>query len=84
MFWRSRSEFRKVCDDLCSAIEKEGLGAIYAAHQRLIFTYYDDVQEHAKNSFNIAAALAITGFLILVGTLVCMGWMQRYEPTARQ
>lgn len=72
MFSRAKERHRaeKVCDEIGAAINNQTLGDIVSNHEKLILHYYSDVQVQANNSFNIARWSAITGFGVLMCTLL--------------
>jgi hypothetical protein len=79
------SNFDTTCEQVAGAIDAGSVGAIYAKLQRMIMQYYEDVQNQAKASFNIAKWLAIAGFGVLVVTLlfvVYTNWPDHSTKTA--
>jgi hypothetical protein len=64
------SHFERSCEQVANAIDAGSVGAIYAKLQQMIMLYYEDVQKQSTASFNIAKWLAISGFGVLVVTLL--------------
>jgi hypothetical protein len=60
----------KECDGLSYAMDEGKIGEIVAKVQRLIVRYYQDVQNEAMQSFNLARFVAIVGFGVLILTLL--------------
>ena len=67
---KKRQQAEQVCDEIGAAIDKGTLGRIVAEHQKLIQRYYYDVQDQANNSFETAKWIAVTGFAVLICTLL--------------
>jgi hypothetical protein len=51
-------------------VDEGKIGEIVAKVQRLIVRYYQDVQNQAMQSFNLARFVAIVGFGVLILTLL--------------
>jgi hypothetical protein len=60
----------QACHEVGLAINEGSLGEIVAKHEKLILKYYEDVQEQATRSFNIARQTALVGFGILIATVI--------------
>jgi hypothetical protein len=59
----------ETCDELQKALAGN-IGETVAAHERMILTYYGDVQKQAEESFNSAERAALIGFGVLILTLL--------------
>ena len=66
---RSTDERSKACDNLGNAVDDGTVGQTVAKHERLILTYYEDVEKQAKQSFDSAKRVAQIGFWVLIATL---------------
>src|SRR5437868_4969469 len=64
-------EKEKDCEEVGVALDKGTLGDIVANHEKLILKYYKDVQQHAKQSFELARSIAWIGFFVLMGSMGC-------------
>ena len=60
------------CQKLGEALTKGDMGCIVAEHEKLILEYYGDVKNQADLSFRSAQKVAMIGFVVLIGTLVCL------------
>jgi len=73
------------CQELGFAINKEAnVGDTVEKIQQLILRYYGDVRDQAKASFRSAEVLASFGFLLLVGTIgyvIWLDWMRHAPPS---
>jgi hypothetical protein len=77
---QKRQQAEKACDEIGVAINNETLGDIVANHEKLILHYYSDVQDQANNSFDTAKWIAITGFAVLICTLLFVLGINLYKP----
>lgn len=59
----------KHCDEVGAALDQGTLGEMVAKHEKLILKYYEDVQQQASQSFELARQIAWWGFFVLVGSL---------------
>ena len=65
----SADQRSQACDALGNAVDDGTVGETVAKHERLILTYYKDVQNQAKQSFDSAKKVAQIGFWVLIATL---------------
>lgn len=61
---------QRMCDALTVALDSGHVGEIVAKHEKLILDYYKDVLEQAQKSFASAKRVAITGFAVLIVTVL--------------
>jgi len=59
------------CQEVGDAVDGGTIGKVFAKHEQLILRYYEDVQQQANKSFELARSIARIGFFVLISSLGC-------------